>query len=86
MRRHRDAQDLSQEVLAEIAGIDRNSVGFIERSERTPSLELAQKVAAALGLRLSALLSEVEEQSPPDPRIAERRRKLVRPRRRKPPG
>jgi transcriptional regulator with XRE-family HTH domain len=86
IRRHRDAQDLSQELLAEIAGIDRNYVGLIERGERSPSLDLTQKVAAALGLRLATLLAEMEDHCPPDPRILERRRKLMRPRKRRPPG
>jgi DNA-binding XRE family transcriptional regulator len=85
VRKHRNEQDLSQEVLAEIAEIHRTHVGFIERGEQSPSLDVAHRVAAALGLRLATLVAEAEERVPPDPRVSERRRRLRRPRRRPPP-
>ena len=53
VQKHRNEQDISQEVLAEIAEIHRTHIGFIERGEQSPSLDVAHRVAAALGLRLA---------------------------------
>jgi len=61
VRQHRGALDLSQEALAEKAGVHANHVGLVERGERSPSIDIAQRIAAALGLSLSALVTEVEK-------------------------
>ncbi|MGH3640368.1 MAG: helix-turn-helix domain-containing protein [Mycobacterium sp.] len=60
VRQHRNALDLSQEALAERASVHANHVGLVERGERAPSIDIAQRIAAALGLSLSALVAEVE--------------------------
>jgi transcriptional regulator with XRE-family HTH domain len=59
IRRHREAKDLSQEALAELAGMSRNYVGFIERAERSPRATTIFKLARALGLHPSDLLREM---------------------------
>lgn len=61
VRRHRKARNLSQEKLAEKADIHHTHVGLIERGERNPSLDVAYRVARALGLTLSAMVAEAEK-------------------------
>ena len=60
IRRYRKAKDLSQEQLAELAGVSRNYVGFLERGERNPSIQAVAKMARALGVRPAALLEQME--------------------------
>lgn len=47
---------LSQEELADRAGIDRTYASGIERAVRNPTITVLAKLAAALGLRASELL------------------------------
>ena len=65
LREHRLTKGLSQERLAEIASIHPTHVGLIERGRRNPSIEVAYKLAAALGMNLSQLIKEAEEKSLP---------------------
>lgn len=60
LRKHRLAKGLSQERLAELAGIHPTYVGLVERCRRNPSLNVAQSLADALGLSLSRLIAEAE--------------------------
>src|SRR5437667_34349 len=64
VRQHRVALDLSQEKLAETAGLHRNFIGMIERGERTPTIEAAGKIARALGESLIALDAIVRRMPP----------------------
>lgn len=58
LRDLRGKQGLSQEDLADIAGLHRTFVGAVERRERNISLDNIGKLAAALGVPASALLGE----------------------------
>ena len=58
VRRRRDALGYSQEEFAEQCGMHRTYMGAIERGERNVSLLNLRRIAAALGLDLSALLAE----------------------------
>jgi transcriptional regulator with XRE-family HTH domain len=58
VRKRRRELDLSQENLAERAGLHRNYVSDIERGDRNPSLENIQKLAKALDIKVSALFIE----------------------------
>ena len=49
---------MSQEALADAAGIDRSHMGKIERGERNLSLLSLLKISSALGSRASILLSD----------------------------
>ena len=60
VREARRREGWSQERLAEAADLNRSYVGEIERGVVTHSLSTAGKIAAALGVRLSALVSLCE--------------------------
>ncbi|MBK7616970.1 MAG: helix-turn-helix transcriptional regulator [Burkholderiales bacterium] len=47
---------LSQEQLADLAGVHRTYVGSVERAERNISIDNIEQLAAALGLDISKLL------------------------------
>jgi transcriptional regulator with XRE-family HTH domain len=56
LRRERKKCGLSQETLADIAGLHRTYVGSVERGERNISLDNVERLARALGLELTDLL------------------------------
>jgi DNA-binding XRE family transcriptional regulator len=55
IRRIRREKEISQEFLANAAGVHRNYIGMIERGENSPSLEIAISIAVALGVKLEKL-------------------------------
>lgn len=58
LRRLRAERGISQEELAELAGLHRTYVGSIERSERNVSIDNIAKLAGAFGIAPSELLEE----------------------------
>lgn len=60
VRRWREELELSQETLAERAGIHHLLIGPIEHGKRMPTLEVVHKLARALETTMSSLLAEVE--------------------------
>jgi len=56
IKRLRNQRGLTQEELAEIVGVSVNYIGYIEQNKRTPSIKTADKIARALGVKLSNLL------------------------------
>lgn len=58
IRAARLAQGLSQEALAELAGIDRSYMGGIERGEHNLAIMNLLKIADALGIQASSFLDE----------------------------
>ena len=56
LRRTRKAQGLSQEALAELAGLHWTYVGSVERAERNVSIDNMCRLAWALGVELPDLL------------------------------
>jgi DNA-binding XRE family transcriptional regulator len=58
MKRVRLKRHLTQEALADVAGLDRTYIGSIERSERNVSIDNIEKIATALGVTISELLKE----------------------------
>jgi transcriptional regulator with XRE-family HTH domain len=62
IRKHRARKGLSQEALAEMAGIHHTYVGLVERGKRTPTIDVAERLARALGRKLSALIAEAERE------------------------
>ena len=61
LKRHRQAKKLSQDALAEKAGIHPTHVSLVERCERNPSVNVAKSLATALDVSLSTLIKEAEE-------------------------
>ncbi len=55
VRRLRKRQKISQEKLAEKAGIHRTYMGKIERGESNPPVQTVNKIAKALKVSLSEL-------------------------------
>ncbi|HYX72397.1 MAG TPA: helix-turn-helix transcriptional regulator [Nitrososphaera sp.] len=57
VRTERQKQGLSQEELAEKAGVHRTYIGMIERGEKNITLLNIEKIAKALEIPLDKLLS-----------------------------
>lgn len=51
----REKQGISQEKLAERAGLHRTYIGMVERLERNPSLICIHKIANGLGINVKEL-------------------------------
>jgi len=58
VRATRLEQGISQESLADLAGIDRSYMGGIERGEHNVALINIQKIAAALDLTVAELMAQ----------------------------
>lgn len=55
----RAARGITQETLAELVGVDRSYMGFVERGERNPTLDKIALIAKALKVPLSELFTKV---------------------------
>ena len=53
LRRRRQAAGLSQDAVADVVGVNRRVIGELERGKPTVQLDIALRVAEALGLDLS---------------------------------
>jgi DNA-binding XRE family transcriptional regulator len=53
----RAERDLSRQQLADALGINYQTVGYLERGDYNPSLELAFRIAEYFGLPLEAVFS-----------------------------
>lgn len=63
IRELRTEQGLSQERLAQLAGLDRTYTSGVERGERNPSLANLLKIAEALNVPLSQIAKRAEQSS-----------------------
>jgi transcriptional regulator with XRE-family HTH domain len=61
VREERLKQGLSQERLAEIAGLHRTYIGMIERAEKNITLENINKICKALSIDLSAMFKDLHD-------------------------
>jgi len=52
----RTKRKLSQEKLAELSDLSKNSLGAIERGTSSPSIDTLDRIAAALEIELSELV------------------------------
>jgi transcriptional regulator with XRE-family HTH domain len=58
VREERLKQNLSQEILAEKAGVHRTYIGMIERAEKNITLTNINKIATALNIEISSLFTK----------------------------
>jgi transcriptional regulator with XRE-family HTH domain len=61
IRTRRTTQGLSQEELADQAGLHRTYIGLVERGKRMPSIEMVRRLALALSTTMTALVSLLEK-------------------------
>jgi len=59
VRRHRHERGLSQERLAEAAGLSQRYLSVLERGENSPTLNVIVRLAAALNLSPAELLDAI---------------------------
>lgn len=55
----RTQRGLSQEALAELAGVGESTIGMMETSRNSPTLKTLLKVCMALEIKLSDLLRNI---------------------------
>jgi transcriptional regulator with XRE-family HTH domain len=63
VRRRRQAIGISQEGLADRAGLHRTHISLLERGLRMPSLEVVRKLASGLDTTMASLMAELEGRS-----------------------
>ena len=56
LQKERLKRGLSQEKLSELAGLNRNSIGNIERAEKNVTLKSLHAIAKALKMRVGKLV------------------------------
>ncbi len=61
LRQIRQIRGLSQEELADMAGLHRTYVGSVERSERNVSIDNMERLAKALAVDITELLRKEPE-------------------------
>jgi transcriptional regulator with XRE-family HTH domain len=60
VRKHRTEQGISQESLANLAGLHRTYISMLERGIRNPSLTVILQIAEALNMRAATLIADIE--------------------------
>jgi transcriptional regulator with XRE-family HTH domain len=60
VKKHRLAKSFSQELLAEKADVHPTYISLLERGQRTPGIDVAERIAKAFGMKLSQLVAEGE--------------------------
>lgn len=61
IKKLRTDRKLSQEALAEAAGVERNYIYYLERGDSAPTLIVLMGLAQGLNMRLSELASLIED-------------------------
>jgi DNA-binding XRE family transcriptional regulator len=54
----RTERKMSRQQLAELVDVNHQTIGFIERGDYFPSLELAFKIAQAFGVEVTTIFSD----------------------------
>ena len=63
IRELREAKHWSQEEFADLCGLHRTAIGFLERAERNPRLDTLLTISRGLGITVSELLLGLEKRS-----------------------
>jgi transcriptional regulator with XRE-family HTH domain len=61
LRAKREKLDISQEELAERAGVDRTYISILERGLKSPTVETLERICAALGTLPERVIAEARE-------------------------
>ena len=61
LRSYRQAQNLSQERLAELAGLHPTYIGQVERGEKNLTIESLEKITSALQIPMASVFEQVED-------------------------
>lgn len=61
LKRHRKERGLSLEALADLSGVSRSMISKVERAEAAPSTTVLSRLAEALGVTFSRLMSPPTE-------------------------
>lgn len=56
IKKYRGDLEMTQEDLAEKVGVSRVYIGYVEQGRNTPSLEILEKIAKSLKVRLSDII------------------------------
>ncbi|WP_027399175.1 helix-turn-helix domain-containing protein [Anaerovorax odorimutans] len=59
LRSYRRKAKMSQEILAELAGVHPTYIGQLERGEKNPTIESIEKISRALELPLEELFANI---------------------------
>ena len=60
VQKYRKVREISQEKLAELAGVHRTYIGMIERAAKNITLCNMDKIAKALNVELTKLLTPID--------------------------
>ena len=63
VKKRRLTKKLSQEALAEKADVHPTYIGLLERGQRVPGIDVAERIANALDIKLSLLIAEAERKA-----------------------
>ncbi len=63
LKEHRQAKEMTQQDLSQVAGVSRQSIISIERSKYVPSLPLALQLAELFGCHVDELFRREENDS-----------------------
>ena len=66
LRSYRTGQALSQEKLAERAGLHPTYIGQVERGEKNLTIESLEKITNALDVSMASVFEKIEERSDAD--------------------
>ena len=61
LRKFRENRNMTQDEFAALCDISRAYYGRVERGEHSATVELCQKIAEGLNIRLSDLFSELQD-------------------------
>jgi transcriptional regulator with XRE-family HTH domain len=59
LREERERQGLSLKQLGALSGVERTTIGKIEKAQRSPTLVICLRLADALGVRLGDVLNSI---------------------------
>jgi len=61
LRETRRAAGLTQEDLADLAGVHSTYISLLERNRKSPTVEVLQRICSSLGLPMSEFMRRVEQ-------------------------